>query len=212
MADKVQLEIVMIDEGVSLTNSYTVLMQEKYGQRKFVIVIGYAEAQAIATSLEKNFKQKRPLTHDLFYNITKSFNIEIIEVNISNVQEGIFYSTIVCKKGDVITEFDSRTSDALALSLRFNCPIYIGATLLNEIWGKDENIEQKTIDEFQDELDEELKDLANLSDEEIEKAVLAEEGLYKKTKKELEKILGEAIEKEDYELAARVRDELDKRP
>jgi bifunctional DNase/RNase len=114
--DRVQLEVVTLAEGVSQTNSYTVLLQEKGGFRKFVIVIGYTEAQAIAISLDGNIRPNRPLTHDLLHQVCKTFTVDLLEVAITDLKEGIYYANLVCKKGDIIVDIDSRSSDALALS------------------------------------------------------------------------------------------------
>jgi bifunctional DNase/RNase len=205
---RVQLEVVTLAEGVSQSNSYTVLLQEKHGTKRFVIVIGYSEAQAIALSLDGNIKPNRPLTHDLFHQVCKNFNVELLEVAITDLKEGIYYANLVCKKGDHIIDIDSRSSDALALALRFDCPIYIDELLLNKVCIEDKRDEQQTIQEFEEELEEELKEIENMTIDELDKD---QTNFTKKTLTELKSMLKKALQNEDYELAAKLRDEISKR-
>lgn len=206
--ERVQLEVITLAEGVSQSNSYTVLLQEKHGTRRFVIVIGYSEAQAIAISLDRHIKTNRPLTHDLFYKVCDTFNIQLLEVAITDLKEGIYYANLVCKKGELIIDLDSRTSDALALALRFSCPIFINEDILNKVSIEDKKDTRQTIEEFEDELAEELKDLQNISLESLEDELI---DFTKNTKTELNKMLDNALQNEDYELAAKIRDEISKR-
>lgn len=206
---RVQLEVITLAEGVSHSNSFTVLLQEKGGKRRFVIVIGYSEAQSIAISLDDSLKPTRPLTHDLFKQVCGVYSIQVLEVAITKLVEGIYYANIVCKKGDLIVDLDSRSSDALAIALRFKCPIYISEDLLNKINIDYSGDAKQTIEEFEEELEEELRDLENISLEELEQE--RKEGFKKNTLKELEEMLHRAIENEDYELAASIRDEIEQR-
>ena len=121
---KIELEIVALSHSITQTNSYAVVLGEVNGLRKLPIVIGGFEAQAIAVALER-MKPTRPLTHDLMKNFMMAFTIDLHEVIISDLQEGIFYSKLVCSSESDTVEIDSRTSDALALAVRFGCPIYI---------------------------------------------------------------------------------------
>ena len=121
---KIELEIVALSHSITQTNSYAVVLGEVNGLRKLPIVIGGFEAQAIAVALER-MKPTRPLTHDLMKNFMMAFNIDLHEVIISDLQEGIFYSKLLCSSESDTVEIDSRTSDALALAVRFGCPIYI---------------------------------------------------------------------------------------
>jgi bifunctional DNase/RNase len=121
---KIELEIVALSHSITQTNSYAVVLGEVNGLRRLPIVIGGFEAQAIAVALEK-MKPTRPLTHDLMKNFMLAFNVELHEVVISDLQEGIFYSKLLCSTDADTVEIDSRTSDALALAVRFGCPIYI---------------------------------------------------------------------------------------
>src|SRR4028119_2274417 len=120
---KIELEIVALSHSITQTHSYAVVMGEVNGLRRLPIVIGGFEAQAIAVALEK-MQPSRPLTHDLMKNFMNAFNIELHEIIISDLQEGIFYSKLVCSSENDTVEIDSRTSDALALAVRFGCPVY----------------------------------------------------------------------------------------
>tara|TARA_B110000037_G_C16993747_1_gene454216 strand:+ start:297 stop:917 length:621 start_codon:yes stop_codon:yes gene_type:complete len=200
---KIQIEILMLAESMTFNGTYTLVMGEKEGNRRFSVVIGKAEAQSIAVSLD-GLKATRPLTHDLFHTAFDSFNIDLLEVIITEIKEGIFYSYVVFKKGDVIIEIDSRTSDALALALRFNCPIYTNEKLLEVVGAEVDELEKQTIEQFEDELEEDLIgfDLENILDSnEFE----AYEDI------DLSKMMGKALENENYEYAASIRDELDRR-
>lgn len=206
--ERVQLEVVTLAEGVSQSNSYTVLLQEKHGSRRFVIVIGYTEAQAIAISLDGNVKPNRPLTHDLFHQVCQSYNIELLEVAITDLKEGVYFANLVCKKGDLIIDMDSRSSDALALALRFDCPIFINKDLLDKVSIEENKDSNQTIQEFEKELEEELQDLKNPSIDQIERE---KKDFSKKTITELNSMLNKALKNEDYELAAKLRDEISRR-
>ena len=120
---KIELEIVALSHSITQTHSYAVVLGEISGLRRLPIVIGGFEAQAIAVALER-MQPSRPLTHDLMKNFMNSFNVELQEIVISDLQEGIFYSKLVCSSEHDTVEIDSRTSDALALAVRFGCPIY----------------------------------------------------------------------------------------
>jgi uncharacterized protein len=205
--DKIELDIITITDSVSNRSFYNVILEEKEGKRRIVIVIGYAEAQSIAVSLDETARPRRPLTHDLFYNVCNIFDIELQEVLINDVVEGVYHALLVCKKGEMIIEIDSRTSDALALALRFKCPIFIKKQLLMELGSSLESSTQQSIEEFEKELDEELGDF-NL-EEELSKADSGPYGNH--TLEELREMLDAALMNEDYEKAARLRDEISKR-
>lgn len=207
--ERVQLEVITLAEGVSQSNSFSVLLQEKHGKKRFVIVIGFTEAQAIAISLDDHPRPGRPLTHDLFHNLCKSFNISLLEIEITDLKEGVFYANLVCKKGDIILDIDSRSSDALALALKFKCPIFIKKALLEKVSIEEKNDPNQTIEEFEEELEEELRELENLDIETLQEE--AKKGFQKNTLKELAEMLNDAIKNEDYEMAAILRDEIDKR-
>src|ERR1700709_468025 len=120
---KIELEIVALSHSITQTHSYAVVLGEVNGLRRLPIVIGGFEAQAIAVALEK-MQPSRPLTHDLMKNFMSAFNIDLHEIIISDLQEGIFYSKLICSSDHDTIEIDSRTSDALALAVRFGCPVY----------------------------------------------------------------------------------------
>jgi hypothetical protein len=207
--ERVQLEVVTLAEGVSRSNSYTLLLQEKHGTRRFVIVIGYTEAQSIAISLDGSIQPNRPLTHDLFYKVCNTFNVKLVEVAITDLKVGVYHANLVCQKGDLVIDVDSRSSDAIALALRFNCPIFINKDLLDKVSIEEKKDGKQTIEEFEEELAEELKELESISLEKLQEAEA--EDLKKNTITELNNMLAKAIANEDYELAAKLRDEISKR-
>lgn len=189
---KIELEVLNVSQGYSQYHSYAVVLGELNGKRRLPIVIGAVEAQAIIVAIE-NMTPARPLTHDLLKNILDLFDIHLKEIIISNLIEGIFFSKLVCiKDGDVI-EIDSRTSDAIALAIRFNAPIYIYDQILD---GSGIQLE------FEDE-----KNLAPTNPEE-EHAFQHPSSYSGLNKSELLKLLEDAIQNEDYEKAAKIRDEL----
>src|SRR6478735_234424 len=126
---KIELEIVALSHSITQTHSYAVVLGEVNGLRRLPIVIGGFEAQAIAVALER-MQPSRPLTHDLMKNFMNAFNVELQEIVISDLQEGIFYSKLVCVNEHDTVEIDSRTRDALALAVRFGCPIYTYENIL----------------------------------------------------------------------------------
>lgn len=193
--DKIKLEIVGLSYSQTQSGAYALVLSEANGNRRLPIIIGGFEAQAIAIELEK-MVPTRPLTHDLFKNFATSFNIEVKEVVIYNLVEGIFYSKLICERQGEITEIDARTSDAIAIGVRFNCPVYTFENILASagIMLDEENMDQ---DEF--DLEDELETSS-------EKA-----GVSSLSIDELEAQLNEAIENEDYELASKLRDEINRR-
>ena len=190
--NKVKLEIVGLSYSQTQSGAYALVLAENGGKRRLPIIIGGFEAQAIAIELEK-MTPTRPLTHDLFKSFALSFEIHVKEIIIYNLVEGIFYSKLICEKDGQITEIDARTSDAIAIGVRFNCPIYTFENILSSAGILlDEN---STDNEFA------------ISDEEEEETETAKE----LSVEELEQKLSEAIENEDYEEASRLRDEINKR-
>src|SRR5678810_1129721 len=142
---KIELEIVALSHSITQTHSYAVVLGEVNGLRRLPIVIGGFEAQAIAVALEK-MQPSRPLTHDLMKNFMTAFNIELHEIIISDLQEGIFYSKLVCSSDNYTIDIDSRTSDALALAVRFGCPVYTYENILENagILMEDESKQKKS--------------------------------------------------------------------
>jgi bifunctional DNase/RNase len=192
--NKIKLDIAGLSYSQTQSGAYALVLTESGGKRQLPIVIGGFEAQAIAIELEK-MTPTRPLTHDLFKSFAESFSISVKEVVIYNLMEGIFYSKLICERDGQITEIDARTSDAIAIGVRFNCPIYTFENILASAGVLlDEN--QPKEDEF------------HLDDDNF---MSAEESLGSFSVEELENQLTEAIENEDYELASRIRDEINKR-
>ncbi|HEU4609485.1 MAG TPA: bifunctional nuclease domain-containing protein [Chitinophagaceae bacterium] len=197
---KIELEIVALSSSVTQTHSYAVVLGEINGLRRLPIVIGAFEAQAIVVALER-IKPSRPLTHDLFYNFMLSFNIELQEVLIYKLEEGIFFAQLVCSNGKEIIEIDSRTSDALALAVRIGCPIYTYENIL-EAAGL-----------FMDQ-----PNAGTISGDNTEQEGTAQEGaaaathdLKSMSLDELNELLHQVLENEDYIQAIAIRDELKNR-
>ena len=189
---KIELNIVGLSYSQAQSNSYALVLGETNGKRRLPIVIGHYEAQAIALELEK-MKPSRPLTHDLFYNFAKTFGINIVEVQITRFQEGIFYATLVCDNGISLHEIDSRTSDAVALSIRFHCPIFTTEEIMSQagILFEEEEPSADNADSASD--DDLYADFRSL------------------TLTELDEELQKAVDAEDYEKASLIRDEIRKR-
>ena len=188
---KIELDIVALSHSMAQSQNYAIVLGEQDGNRRLPIVIGGCEAQAIAVAMER-MSPNRPLTHDLMKNILQIYDVELKEVIINDLLDGIFHARLVCiKEGDII-EIDSRTSDALAIAVRFNCPIYTYEFIL-ETAGivLDENDEPQ-----QEKRAKRKRKKASLTNMPIQ---------------DLEKILEKALEKEDYEKAAKIRDEINKR-
>jgi len=189
---KIEHNIVGLSYSQAQSNSYALVLGEVHGKRRLPIVIGHYEAQAIALELEK-MKPSRPLTHDLFYNFAKIFGINIIEVQITKFHEGIFYATLMCDNGISVNEIDSRTSDAVALSIRFHCPIFTTEEIMSQagiLFEEEESDTEGADDSSGDDLRSSFRSL---------------------TLSELEEELLKAVEDEDYERASLIRDEIRKR-
>jgi uncharacterized protein len=189
---KIELEIVALSHSITQSHSYAVVLGEVNGLRRLPIVIGGFEAQAIAVALEK-MHPSRPLTHDLMKNFMNAFNVDLHEIVINDLQEGIFYSRLVCSNDRETIEIDSRTSDAIALAVRFGCPIYTyehileSAGILMEQTGKKKEEELVTSERT---VREDLKNM-NLD--------------------ELNTLLNEVLDQEDYIRAVAIRDEINSR-
>lgn len=197
---KIELEIINITQGFTHHHSYAVVLGEIKGKRRLPIVIGGTEAQAIAIALE-NMPPARPLTHDLFKTVMDTFHVTLSEIIITNLLDGVFYSKLICIFNGEEYEIDSRTSDAIALAIRFNCPIYIYGNILDNsglILMEETNPE---IDEIEDVI---LDAVSSVSEKDK-----TDYTIY--TYKELSKMLDEALANENYEKAATIRDELNKR-
>lgn len=194
---KIELEIVALSHSITQTHSYAVVLGEINGLRRLPIVIGGFEAQAIAVALE-HMQPSRPLTHDLMKNFMNAFNVELQEIVISDLQEGIFYSKLVCFTENDTVEIDSRTSDALALAVRFGCPIYTyehileNAGILMEDGGTPKKVKGEAVGVE-------------------ETGMVSRENLSSMNLEELQTLLNEVLEQEDYIRAISIRDEINKR-
>jgi hypothetical protein len=192
MATKVKLRVIGLTYSQTQTGSYALVLAEENGRRRIPIMIGAFEAQAIALHLE-DLQPPRPLTHDLFRRFSMAFGIELKEVFINKLSEGIFYSELLFDREGEMARIDSRTSDAVALALRYKCPIYTTPEIL----------EQAGII---------LEDKADMLDPEVETDTASEpSGLSSKSAEELNMLLEEAVANEDYETASEIRDELKRR-
>jgi len=202
MSNKVRLNVLGISYSQTQTGAYALVLAEEKGNRRIPIIVGGFEAQAIAIQLE-GLKPARPLTHDLFYNFSNIFNIQLIEVNVHKLEEGVFYSKLTCFNGTETIEIDSRTSDAIALALRFKCPIFTTEDILTKAG---------IIIDFEQEAEEGQEDDENPTTAKTESSSSEQlSDISQVTIDELETMLGEAIGDEDYEKASRIRDEINRR-
>ena len=195
----VQLLINGISYSQTQNGAYALILSEIEGERKLPIVIGTNEAQSIAIAIEKEIKPPRPLTHDLFKNFCLRFDIQIKQVIIHKLVDGVFYSSVICERDGIEEIIDSRSSDAIALALRFEAPIYTYENILEKAG---------VVLEIENEIDEKSLLTMLFSDEESETSKNDLEG---KSKKELEELLKIAIQNENYESAAKIRDEISNR-
>ena len=197
---KIELEIVALSHSITQTHSYAVVLGEVNGLRRLPIVIGGFEAQAIAVALEK-MHPSRPLTHDLMKNFLNAFAIDLHEIIICDLQEGIFYSKLVCASENDTIEIDSRTSDALALAVRFGCPIYTYENILESagILMEDTGTSGKKKKTKQEVVVEETSPSTGNED------------LKTMTLEELHTLLNDVLESEDYIRAIAIRDEINSR-
>ncbi len=196
--EKIELEISDIAPSGSTSGAYALVLSEAEGVRKLPIVIGGHEAQAIAIELEK-MTPSRPLTHDLFKSFAHSFSITVEEVIIYNLIEGIFFAKVIANLDGKKAEIDSRTSDAVAIAVRFNCPIYCYDFILDSAGVNADEAEEG----MSQDMDYDEDDTQEVADAKPSSSSLSID--------ELEKELENAIAKEDYERASILRDEIDKR-
>lgn len=192
--DKIKMGIYGLQYSQTQTGAYALVLEEEDGTRRLPIIIGSSEAQAIAIELE-NMSPTRPLTHDLFRTFAQEFNIDIQEVIIYNFVDGVFYGKIVCSDGKNEIEIDCRPSDAIALAVRFKCPIYTHEFILNAAAFEKEDSGAG------------IKPIAL---EDSEQSV-DQGGFEQFTEAELEESLNDALAREDYEEATLIRDELNRR-
>jgi uncharacterized protein len=194
---RIELEIVALSHSITQTHSYAVVLGEVNGLRRLPIVIGGFEAQAIAVALEK-MQPSRPLTHDLMKNFMHAFGVDLTEIIISDLQEGIFYSKLVCVSENDTVEIDSRTSDALALAVRFGCTIYTYEHILESAGILMEDTGKK-------------KKGSDSPAKAVTSDAVSNEDLKMLNVEELHKLLNEVLEQEDYLRAIAIRDEINSR-
>lgn len=201
----VRLNIKGISYSQTQNGAYALILSEVEGERKLPIVIGAFEAQSIAIALEKEIKPPRPLTHDLFKNFADRFEIVVKQVIIHKLVDGVFYSSLICERDKIEEIIDARTSDAIALALRFQAPIFTYKNILDKA-----GIYLKTDKKEEEEQEKEDIIVDELFSNEIE--IKSDDSDYKKLSlNELNSILDQAVKNEDYEKAARIRDEISKR-
>lgn len=198
---KIRLNVLGISYSQTQSGAYALVLSEDNGQRRVPIIVGGFEAQAIAIQLE-GLKPPRPLTHDLFVNFSLAFKINLVEVNIYKLEEGVFFSKLICDNGQTRISIDARTSDAIALALRFKCPIYTTEDIMTRAgividFESESKIKRPEPEDYRSEPVVHMQaDLDELRDIDIE---------------ELKEMLEEAISKENYERASLIRDEISRR-
>ncbi|PIB33790.1 hypothetical protein BFP78_05965 [Gaetbulibacter sp. 5U11] len=199
----VRLNIKGISYSQTQNGAYALILNELDGDRKLPIVIGAFEAQSIAIALEKEIRPPRPLTHDLFKNFSDRFDIVVKQVIIHKLVDGVFYSSLICERDNIEEIIDARTSDAIALALRFDAPIFTYKNILDKagIYLKVDPTKEEDPDNIL------IEDILN-EDIELEPS---QDDYFSKTVEELHNLLDEAVTNEDYEKAAKIRDEISKR-
>lgn len=204
----VKLSIKGISYSQTQNGAYALILNEVDGERKLPIVIGAFEAQSIAIALEKEIKPPRPLTHDLFKNFAERFDIVVKQVIIHKLVDGVFYSSLICERDKIEEIIDARTSDAIALALRFNAPIFTYKNILDKagIYLKSNSSDS---DQGSQEIDDVLSNPETFGHE--EESNQSGDVYAKHSLQELNELLDQAVSQEDYEKAAKIRDEISKR-
>ncbi|MFO7932616.1 MAG: bifunctional nuclease family protein [Bacteroidales bacterium] len=202
---KIKLNVLGISYSQTQSGAYALVLSEEEGNRRIPIIVGGFEAQAIAIELE-GLTPPRPLTHDLFKNFSQSYGIRILEVNIHKLEDGVFFANILCDNGDQQQTLDARTSDAIALALRFQCPIFTTDEIVEKAgivldFEKGTGLEQTEGPEEQ-----EKPARTGKTKKRTKHPDLSESSL-----EELKTLLAEAVSKEDYERASEIRDEINRR-
>lgn len=193
--NKIQLDIIGLSYSQTQSGAYVLLLSEKNGERKLPVIIGAYEAQAIAIELE-GMIPNRPLTHDLFKSVTDSFMIQLNEVLIDELNEGIFHAKLLFEQNGQVIRIDARTSDAIAIAVRFKCPIYALDKIMDSagiLMGEEETTQSETSPKIS------------------EASQDSESGITSLATEQLQQMLEKAIEEEDYELASKIRDEINRR-
>ncbi|CAL2084501.1 bifunctional nuclease family protein [Tenacibaculum sp. 190524A05c] len=197
----VRLTIKGISYSQTQSGAYALVLSEMEGTRTLPIIIGAFEAQSIAIALEKEIRPPRPLTHDLFKTFAEQFQIQLKQIIIHKLVDGVFFSSLICERDGIEESIDARTSDAIALAVRFQTPIFTYENILDKA-----GIYLKAEEKFSDE-EEELEKIELIPDTEVSEL----DDFSALSLGELETKLHEAVNNEDYELAAKIRDEIDKR-
>lgn len=195
---KIKLNVLGLSYSQTQTGAYALVLSEEDGDRRIPIIIGGVEAQSIAIQLEE-LEPPRPLTHDLFKSFAEAFAVNVVEVNIYRLEEGIFYSELICEKGLSRIRIDSRTSDAVAIALRFRCPIFTTEEIIEKA-GIVLSIEGET----------EGPMIAGQTDPEVPKPEMKSQ-FTEYSLSQLRGMLDDAVRDEDYERASQIRDEIDRR-
>ena len=198
----VELKIQGISYSDNTSGAFALILQETNGSRKLPIVIGGFEAQAIAIGLEKKIKTSRPLTHELFKSFADKFGIKINHIIISKLKDGVFFSNIVLENNGDLIRIDSRTSDAIALSIRFNAPIFVKKDILDKAGFDDDEKYSEEINFTDDNF---------FKDENSKKSFIKSKDIKKISTNNIKKMLENSLQNEDYEMAAKLRDELNSR-
>jgi bifunctional DNase/RNase len=196
---KIKLEILGLSSSQSQTGSFALVLGETEGNRRLPIIIGMFEAQAIAIEIEKIIPN-RPMTHDLFKSFANNFHFTVEEIIISDLKEGVFFAKILCSDGLKKTEIDARPSDAIAIGLRFDSPIFTYESILAEAGIV-----------LTDEVEEEKAEAKTETKTKVKRETSRKDDFKNYSVEKLHELLKEAIDKEDYERAAKIRDELSKR-
>lgn len=194
--EKIKLEILGLSPSSSQTGSFALVLGEEYGPRRLPIIIGMFEAQAIAIEIEK-IEPNRPMTHDLFKSFARTFHYSVSEISITDIKEGVFFAKIHCSDGIKETFVDARPSDAIAIGLRFNVPIYTYENVLSEAGI---SINESSKDDLMEDFEDEAKPQKSFG-----------ELLRENPVEVLNTMLKEALANEEYEKAAKIRDEIDRR-
>ncbi|HEX5002316.1 MAG TPA: bifunctional nuclease family protein [Bacteroidia bacterium] len=200
--EKIRLEIAGLSYSQTQSGAYALVLAEEAGKRKLPIIIGAFEAQAIAVELE-NMTPTRPLTHDLFKNFSLAFDITLAEVVIYSLKEGVFFAKLICTSGEREEEIDARTSDAIALAVRFNCPIYTYDWIIAQAGVSTDEESPLSLEGQSSGDDSEL--------EKVKEPRKDNRDIHSLSDEELKENLSKAIDDEAYELASKIRDELNKR-
>jgi hypothetical protein len=203
MGDRIRLHVKGLTYSERPTGAYALLLESEVDKRKLPIVIGAFEAQSIAIALDKMTRPPRPMTHDLFASVMEAHDVRLKEVVIQDLQDGVFYAVLVFERDGEERTTDARPSDAIALALRADCPIYVNSSVMEKVSLAES--EAKVASVQSDTSEDELPDGDPLETPETAQA------LGKATEETLNEWLERALEQEDYELAARIRDELNKR-